>query len=196
MARERINKQNYILYIMETLFALMIAPDKKLSSEIRRLSKKISIKYGIAAAPKYGKLPPHISLFFKNGRMNDMKIASEMGRLSKDFYAVMPFKVKIDGFGYFKEAKGYVGSAVYLKVNRSSSLDRVYRIANPDAPEEGQKVMPHISIVKGIERGKFLRLRKDQRNYKFRRSFIAEGVLVGIQKNSGPWKFTILPFGK
>lgn len=187
---------------MKVSLALVLLPDKKLSKEVAELSEIISGKYKIRLEAEHEKVPLHISLLFQGGKVEARDALDTVKQLREDCLQISPFKVRIDGFGYFMKTPRFRNYAVYLRVTKSRSLSKLRRLVNSRAKSyakrEFDRFVPHITLTRGsLSREKFFSIKREYRDIVFKRSFVASGVFVGMQKGENlDWRFVELRFLK
>ena len=169
-------------------FRIILLPDPKIYDEIAELRDTISNKHDIPIDSKYKKVPPHISLLFLSQNIGPQDAVDITKRLKKPCMRLKPFKVRIEGFGYFTKTKSFPIYLAYLKVVKDKNLTRLYGLVDAHtmhyAKVKFAEFIPHISLIGiGQSRAKFLKVRNECQKIKFKRSFLAKAIYVGIQKN-------------
>jgi 2'-5' RNA ligase len=182
---------------MEISFALVLFPDKALLENINELRKDLYNKYGIRNPAKYNKVPPHISLIFKDSKISESDFLLIRRQLKRNLSYFKPFKIKVNGIGLFVEHSRSRTGYLYLKIRNSKELEMLFKIAS-DVVKETTGIMqgvfvPHITIVRSNDNRKIQHIAKEYRDIKFVKEFLVEGLFVGTQDNpTDKWKFTYL----
>ncbi len=185
------------LISMDVAFIVALLPDGRLSREIAALSDRMAKEYGIRAT--HVKLPPHLSLFFRDRmRAADAKRVSKL--LESDCMKLTPFTVGMDGIGYFTKAHGRTEYTVYLRVGIDSELLELHRLVDSRtrayAKVRFKAFVPHVTVAHdGLDKTGFLAINRDYEGFRFRRSFEAKVLSVGVQKDdASQWRFKEFDF--
>lgn len=177
----------------------ILIPDKRLIT----LTKEVARKYKVYKALKDQK-GPHISFLYPQEKLEDKEVKEIIKYYSKKLEFVKPFYLQINGISYFRKTRksdNKINYAVYVGVEPSKELTRLYRIFNKGIEDYNywryRTFKPHISLARtDLDKEKFYKIIKNYKDYKIKFKIRLTCIYAGTRSNKKQkWKLVKMKLG-
>lgn len=159
------------------LYFIAITPDEKLSEEIRTVQKDFAERF---SSEKAYRNFPHITVIppFRSYESEE-KLLEKFRKIN---ISTPPFRISINGFGCFPNAKKPV---IFLQPETSSDLENLFReIRSSSFPQLKNSFHPHLTVAyRDLSPDNFRKAWEEYKDKKFSAEY--EVKRVGLYKHFG-----------